>query len=451
MRIASDLIAKRLSRLVLSIFFRVIEVEGVERVPSVGPVVFVVNHPNSIVDPMLVLGFLPRNPRFLARHGLWKMLPMRPLLALAGAIPVYRPDDPGADGEKNVQMFSRCHEELAKGATVALFPEGISHTESALQPLKTGAARIVLEADKFGERAIPIVPVGLTFDDKERFRSRVLLRVGEPVDSTPEWEAHRRAPKDAVRALTARLDDALRGVTLNYGSWQGERRLRRAAQLYARQTTEMPTRRELSHSFDLQKAFSEGYATIKRHAPNRVAELERQVDRYDRLLRFTGISDAQIASTYPTDQVARYAIRMIGLLFVRLPVAIVGSVLNWLPYRIADWVARPYGATPDKPASKKVVAGLFAFPITWAAETMIAWRFWGGGSAIAVAIVAPLSGYVAMGFHEDRSRFTEEIQVYLKLRRHHQTWDALRDHRAAICAKVIDLADTYAAISRPQS
>ena len=115
MRRFADEIAKLLARLVLSIFFRKIEVEGLERVPRDGPLVYVVNHPSAIVDPMLVVGFLPRSPRFLARHGLWDIWAMKPLLALAGAVPVYRRQDEGSDMSKNVSTFARCHEELGRG------------------------------------------------------------------------------------------------------------------------------------------------------------------------------------------------------------------------------------------------------------------------------------------------------------------------------------------------
>ena len=70
------------------------------------------------------------------------------------------------------------HDALASGAAVALFPEGISHSEPSLAPLKTGAARIALGAAPRAGGAFPIVPIGLVFRAKEIFRSEAHASVG---------------------------------------------------------------------------------------------------------------------------------------------------------------------------------------------------------------------------------------------------------------------------------
>src|SRR5438445_97008 len=45
--------------LVLRVFFRRIEVSGSAHVPARGPVIFVLNHPNGLVDPAFLLHFAP--------------------------------------------------------------------------------------------------------------------------------------------------------------------------------------------------------------------------------------------------------------------------------------------------------------------------------------------------------------------------------------------------------
>ena len=184
---------------------------GAGRIPRDRPLVLVANHVNGLIDPLLLIGplpDLPAPPRFLAKSTLWKNPLVRPFLELAGAIPVYRRQDEGADPAKNADTFARCHELLAKGGALALFPEGTSHSDPALKPLKTGAARIVLEAErKFPGIGTRIVPVGLLFDAKQTFRSRVLVQVGEPIDPAPEIALGAQDPIAAARALTARIDD----------------------------------------------------------------------------------------------------------------------------------------------------------------------------------------------------------------------------------------------------
>src|SRR5690606_34394476 len=157
----------------------------------------------------------------LGKSTLWRIPGLRWLLDLAGAVPVYRPGDPGVDAARNVETFDRCHRVLAAGGRLALFPEGTSHAEPQLQPLRTAAARIVLEAERrFGPLGVRILPVGLVFEERTRFRSRALVVVGEAIDPAAEIAAAHQDEGAAVRLLTGRIAAALGRVTLNYASWE---------------------------------------------------------------------------------------------------------------------------------------------------------------------------------------------------------------------------------------
>ena len=63
-----------------------------------------------------------------------------------------------------------------------IFPEGITHDEPSLAPLKTGAARMALHARDAGDvDGLAVVPIGLTFERKDAPRTRVLVQIGEPI------------------------------------------------------------------------------------------------------------------------------------------------------------------------------------------------------------------------------------------------------------------------------
>lgn len=233
--------AVRLTRVLSAVFFRSVEVVGAEKIPASGALLYVANHGNSLVDPMLLLAQLPRPARFLAKHTLWSNPAVRPLLELAGAIPVYRRQD-GAEGGDNDATFAACFAALGAGGAIALFPEGISYHAPKLQPLKTGAARIALGAERtHGPLGLRIVPVGLTFEDKAEFRSRALIVVGDPLDPAPELalaasdERARASSDDRAHPPGAAHGDAqlrqLRGVARG-GARRG--RLRRGSPADAR-------------------------------------------------------------------------------------------------------------------------------------------------------------------------------------------------------------------------
>jgi glycerol-3-phosphate O-acyltransferase / dihydroxyacetone phosphate acyltransferase len=188
-----------LARAVARIFFRHVEVFDGARIPRGHPLVVVANHENNLMDPLLLAGFLGLRPRFLAKSTLWSHPVVAPLLLLAGALPVHRRQDAGADLARNRDTFARCHDALARGAAVALFPEGTSHNRPHRLPLKTGAARIALEAEvRHGPLGLSILPVGIVYDDKARFRSRAIVQVGPPLDPAPEAAAYAAAPGAAA-------------------------------------------------------------------------------------------------------------------------------------------------------------------------------------------------------------------------------------------------------------
>ena len=194
-----------LARLLIRVFFRSVEIEGRQHLPESGPVVLVANHTNGLVDGLLLMATLSRYPRFLGKSTLFKILPLWPFLKLAGVIPVYRSMD-AVPGDHNVSAFATSSAVLERGGVVAVFPEGISHDELTMQPLKTGAARIALEAaDDGGAHALVTVAVGLVYDAKARFRSRALVRVAEPVGVARWSDNYRRDGRATVRALTEDL------------------------------------------------------------------------------------------------------------------------------------------------------------------------------------------------------------------------------------------------------
>ena len=126
------------------IYYR-IRVEG-EAPPQTGPVLFVANHPNSLIDPVLVAAAADRPLRFLAKAPLFEERLVGPLMRATGSIPVYRRQDDPDLMDRNASVFEAVHAAIADGAAVGIFPEGLSHSEPSLGRLRTGAARIALGA-----------------------------------------------------------------------------------------------------------------------------------------------------------------------------------------------------------------------------------------------------------------------------------------------------------------
>ena len=337
----------RLARFVLDVYFRRVEVRGLEHVPDTGAVIFVGNHVNGLLDPAIFLAYLPRKSRFLGKSTLWDEVALRPFLRWSAAIPVYRRQDPGVDPSRNAESFDRCHQALAAGGTIALFPEGRSHNESSLVPLKTGMARIVFDALRaYPEAEIAILPVGLTFDDKTRFRSRLLVKVGPPLrPETPIGCASTDAAWQQVRQLTDRTFEALESVTLNYPTWEEARLIEQAAAIYGRGEGANGADHELAEtamaeSFARRRAFIAGYEELLAACPEQVHAVADEVRLYDQELSIFGLKDEEVAARFAASYVLRSTLKALAVIGIRLPLGLLGTVLNVLPFRAVAFLVR---------------------------------------------------------------------------------------------------------------
>lgn len=196
-------------------FYSSIQVLGRERIPASGPVILAASHHNALVDALIAGWIAPRRLTLTAKATLMDNVFLRWLFPVIGVVPLRRVSDEmkkrhteKVDPSRNTGAFESILDVLEKGEMILIFPEGISHSNPQLAPLKTGASRIALEArDKRGIRNLEIIPLGLSFEDKGNPGTAVLAEVGEPIlmDSMGN---------PTVEELTTLLSNRLAGVSL---------------------------------------------------------------------------------------------------------------------------------------------------------------------------------------------------------------------------------------------
>ena len=214
--------SRRIGAISLRLFYRRIEVAGTEHVPPTGPVLLAANHPNHIVDALVIAAAGERPVQFIAKGPLLDRYPlMSRFMRGIGAIPVFRKDDPrpqqGHRRSANRIAFDRCSEALATGTALGIFVEGESHAEPQVRDLQTGTARVLLEAEARHNYTlgVALIPVGLYFPTQDQLFSDGAILFGTPIDTVPYLEQHRTDPRGAIRALTAALAERLRMLTLH--------------------------------------------------------------------------------------------------------------------------------------------------------------------------------------------------------------------------------------------
>ncbi len=395
--------------LILRVFFRRIEGAGVQRVPAHGPVIFVLNHPSGLIDPAFLLCLAPRRVSFLAKAPLFRMPIIGFFCRAFEAIPVYRRQDAGSDPSQNRETFEAARAVLARGGAIGIFPEGTSHSDPKLRPLKTGAARIALGAAAALGDAPPlmIVPAGLYYRAKRTFRSAALLHYGEPfaVDPVPLGPGE-EPPAEPVRELTVRIQQALAAVTLQAGEEEVHALVERAQRIVSAQEETPAAPPSLTDEFALRRRLLAGYEVVRAQWPDRLAAIATRIDRYEAALAAAGLDARQTAAGgYTLARVARYSAKAVLVLVVLLPAALIGVVLNYPAYRVVGFVATGMAkGAEDALASIKVLAAMLLFPLTWAIVAVLVGTTRGVEEGVVALIVAPLLAYAALIFFERLDR-----------------------------------------------
>lgn len=428
-------ICRRLLRAALAVFYRRIEIAGLEQVPAHGPIVFAANHTNALTDAFLIMAYVPRKISFMAKSGLFAVPVLGRLIAAAGGVPAYRAQDVGGkDRRRNLESFDQAFEVLAKGGAFALFPEGISHSEPDLQELKTGAARIVLGAEErhgFGLHA-HVVPVGLTFSRKEAFRSRAFVAFGEPIPAARFAAQHREAPRPAIAALTDAIADALRGVTLTADTWDDLAAARLLAAMLERDRP-ADTAGGIAAQLARAREVKAAYTRLREAHPEETARLRARVLRYARKLRTLGVRDRQVGLRYTPLGVARFVVRNTLALGVTLPVAAVGAVAHVLPWVVARRIG-DHPADVDVRASYAILAGLVCFPLWWIGWAVAAGLWQGPTTGAVVGAALPVAGAVALRTLDRRREAWEETRAFFRWISRPGTLARLAEDRAGILA-----------------
>lgn len=401
----------RISRAAAGIYYRM-STAG-RGVPPHGPVLLVANHPNALLDPVLVAAAARRPVRFLAKAPLFSIPVVGAMVRAAGSIPVYRQQDDSSLTTRNADSLRAAQAALAGGSAVALFPEGISHDEPALSPLKTGAARVALGAAAIAGGPVPVMAMGIVLREKETFRSEALVVSGEPV----RWDdlAGRGADDvEAARELTARLDAALRDVTVNLEHWADRPVVECAEAIWA---SKYGISRDGAERVERLRVATDLLYRIRRDPQSGYLGLVAAVTRHARSLRRLGLEPAHLDADLGSQAALWWSLRRIPLFLApAVLVAAAGWLLWWPPYRITGLLAERIPGGRDIRSTWKLFGGLVIY-LVWL--VLLAWLAAGRGvgAVAAVLVGAPALGLAGLWVRERWREAWFDARRFFLLRR----------------------------------
>jgi 1-acyl-sn-glycerol-3-phosphate acyltransferase len=429
----------RVSRWIAHTMHRISAVEG--SIPADGPVLLVSNHPNALIDPVVVTAAAARPIRWLAKSTLVYQPAIGWLFRAAGAIPVYRRQDDERQMGRNADTFAAAIAALRDGSAVALFPEGISHTLPGLAPMKTGAARLALQAAAELGHPIPIIPAGVIYGDAAIFRSPAGVVIGPPV---PWDDLAGRGPEDraAVAELTERIGAGLGEVTRQLESWADQPVIEQAAAVVAAEApVGQPPPSWIARASGI-------HGILDQRDDPMLPALRNRIQRHARALGRLGMTPSQLAGHQPpaTSRLWRgWRAPLVALIWA------IGLVYTWIPYRLTGQIVNRLTHHRDLLATLKAVVGFLLF-VGWIAGGAVVIGFAAGWpwGVLAVPLGAVLST-VTLQLDESRHAAHAADRSARHQQRRSQHYQALRLEQEALAEALLGVERSLSGASPPEA
>ncbi|KAF7728861.1 hypothetical protein EC973_005487 [Apophysomyces ossiformis] len=416
--VAHELVCQ-ISRSALWSFFSDIKLEDVHNVPSEeeGPLIVAATHHNMIVDPAVLSITFPGNRRlhYWAKDSMFKNPHAKSFLENAGVVPVDRKT------KNNALLYKATLEVLRLGEAVAVFPEGTSHTLPCLGVFKDGTSFAALEyaksvaddprpnADGSLPKSAAVLPVGIVYPEKSKYRSVAIVRYGKPIKTDRYIELFREEPKAAAKQLTKDMEKAIEALTVNAPDWESRDAAEMARWLL----------------FPGEDGLMQDYVTVTQSLINalsqlsqskkEIAKLQQSLRAYRLELNALALKDYHIAK-YNKDITATSTtialLRRIFISLIDLPLFLPGLIAHF-PLYVAGYFAGKLEIYEEVRAQNKIFFGLALVPIIYIATFFWGWYYLFGGTFfgffVAVATLAIFIWYHVVSIDERYEHFKDLV------------------------------------------
>jgi len=405
------------TRQITATWFREFSIIGDDLIPKRGGVLHIAWHAGAMVDPMVMFSGIPGRLTFVAKHTLFQVPGLSMLLNAAGAQAAYRVEDevsPAGEsdgdgsrgsgrGSGNEAMIQKMAELLAEGKHCAIYPEGKAHLSPKPVTIKTGPARILLQAIRNARaQGAPdpnMIPIGLHYTDQHRFRERALMEIHRAIETPPlpgednapevneklvkEFGSEAAGDRAWVLAVTDIIETELNRTSIGMESWGDRHMLWRTRSLVhqARRAKagKGPARQPYAEAIVAARRVRAVYQWLEHEQPEKADEMRDLVQQHHRSMKEYDLKEFEMFQRRKRPSPLRLIRSLCWLSWCWFwMLGLVGwsaMIGNFVPYRVAGIITKKI-AVNDKTGvgSYKVLLSVILLPLWWIIISMpFAW------------------------------------------------------------------------------
>ena len=394
-------------------FYNKVEINGISNLDNNCPVVLCANHCNALADAVLLQYTSPRLIHPLARSGLFNNPILKIILTVWQAVPVYRRQDSKDGIVDNDAMFNKAYDMLAENQILMIFPEGQSHSDLQLRPIKTGVSRIILGYKaKYGVAPL-VIPVGLNFTQTVRFRSNVFINFGQALAINERLSI---SNEDDIKALTEQIMLAMKDQVLEVKKSDDLVFVTQVERFFSLRHKKI-RRRNLSQKFKSHKLLISANDYLHDKVPNQIEDFKVKLKHFNSLCKRLGVNDYSLNVSYSSQQARRFLLRSLFIILVVFPIGLLGLVNSFIPYTLTRFSTRLLAKGKDQYDTAKILAGSLFFITFWFLQSQFVYDHYGVNAALSYALLLVPSSLTALIIDKERLEIIDNLRVFIILLR----------------------------------
>lgn len=303
-----------------------------------GSTVYVSNHPNSFMDPIMIGALNHPIVHFMTRSDVFVWW-LKPILWSAHMTPIYRQHDGGDMKGKNTDVFKKVNQSLKMGRNILIFGEGFTDDIPirGLKPVKKGPARMAfgaLEAINWSKK-IYISGIGVSYTDRNTIGSEFVLDNGPKICLNDYKEAYAENPNRVINEVTKRVEKDMQNCIVyvakpaRYSLLEGIMQITRKGYNHANHDDHVPLIKRWEYSKKLATWINENVTDESEE----ILALQKDLDGYFNLEKRMKVQDRFVIAKQHPELVS--TLNNWLYLILMWPFAIAGFIHGFIPYLIS--------------------------------------------------------------------------------------------------------------------